>query len=202
MRLGLGLHELAEVLVNFEMQSKISILWTGAFLNCCLFAADPLPSTYRLHFRVTESRPEAKDNTGSNRNFQMIVQSRSRGKINASRRLPHYTSTKSEAKELHLAALGSMLECIPEDRKNGVRLDCSFESSFVAPDQGCKPVATGFLPVIHSRQMSSTAVLPIGTEVLFASFEDPASGNLLEIYLVAQRLVAPGAEMKPAAAIR
>ena len=180
------------------MQSKIRILWIGATLTTCLLGADLAPSTYRLKFRVTEARPEAKDKAESTKHFQMIVQSRSRGKINASRRLPHYTSSKSEARELHLAALGSMLECIPEDRENGVRLDCSFESSFVAPDQEGKPVAHGFLPVVHSRQMSSTAVVPVGAEVLFASFDDPASGNRLEIFVLAERL----AEMKAQPSIR
>ncbi len=179
------------------MQSKISILWIGASLTCCLFAADPMPSTYRLHFRVAESQPEAKADTGSTKNFQLIVQSRSRGKINDSRRLPHYTSSKSEARELHLAEMGSILECVPEDRENGVRLDCSFESSFVAPDQEGKPIAVGFLPIVHSRQMSSTAVVPLGVEVLFASFDDPASGNRLEFYVEAKRLTATSAETKP-----
>ncbi len=178
------------------MKSAIRILSVTTALLCGLWGADPAPSTYRLNFRITEARPEVKENSGSTKNFQMLVQSRSRGKINASRRLPHYTSTKGETRELHLAALGSILECIPEDRENGVRLECSFESSFVAPDQEGKPVAAGFLPVVHSRQMSSTAVVPVGVEVLFASFDDAASGNRLEILVLAERASLPVAEIK------
>jgi hypothetical protein len=166
---------------------------TGSFILALvlaplLVAADPSPSTYRLQIRVKESKPNAQEITGSPIHFQMVVQSRSRGKINASRRLPHYSASKNEAKELHLAALGNILECSPEDREQGVQLSCSFESSYVAPDQLGKPVAVGFLPVVHSRQVSTTLLVPLGTEVRFASFDDSSSGNRLEVFVLAERL--------------
>ena len=57
--------------------------------------------TFRLNFRIHESGAQAEETT---RNYVLVVQSESRGKINASRRLPHYTKSQGEAKELHLVA--------------------------------------------------------------------------------------------------
>jgi hypothetical protein len=132
-----------------------------------------------------ESGPQAEEVT---RNYMLVAQSDSLGKINASRRLPHYTSSKGEAKELHTVALGSIIECTPSDQGAAVRLHCAFESSYVAPEQPVEQTPIGFLPVIHSRQVSTTALIPIGREVQVAQLDDPASGKQLEIFVSAERL--------------
>ena len=147
-------------------------------------AQDKAASTYRLHFRFRESGPNTKEVT---RDYTLVVQARSRGKINASRRVPYYTSSKGEAKELHTAALGSIIECTPDDAGSGVRLDCAFESSYVVPGQPVQQTLTGFLPLINSRQVSTATVIPVGSEVQVALMDDPASGNRLEILVSAER---------------
>jgi hypothetical protein len=148
-------------------------------------AQDKAATTYRLHFRFRESGPGTKETT---KDYFLAVQTKSRGKINASRRVPYYTSSKGEAKELHTAALGSIIECMPDDSAAGLRLDCAFESSYVVPGQPAQQTLAGFLPLINSRQVSTVAVIPVGTEVQVALLDDPASGNRLEILVSAERL--------------
>jgi len=60
----------------------------------------------------------------------------------------------------------------------------------VAPGQQAAKIPTGFLPVIHSRQVSSTAVIALGPSVMIAGIDDPASGNRLEILVSAERFAA------------
>ena len=59
-------------------------------------AQDKASSTYRLHFRFRGSGLNTKEVT---RDYKLVVQARSRGKINASRRVPYCTSSKGDAKE-------------------------------------------------------------------------------------------------------
>jgi hypothetical protein len=109
-----------------------------------------------------------------------VLQSGSRGKINASCRIPYYS--KSELKELHTVALGSIIECSVKDADAAVRLDCAFESSYVAPDQPAQQRPVGFPPVVNSRQVQMTAAVPPG------SIDDQSSGNSLTIFVLAERL--------------
>ena len=159
------------------MKKMIVCLVIAPFFVPAVPAQEKPVSTFRLHIRMLESGAQAE---GTTRNYVLVAQSESRGKINASRRLPHYTSSKGEAKELHMVALGSIIECTPEDAEGGVRLDCAFESSYVAPEQPDKQTPIGFLPVINSRQVFVTALIPIGPEVQVARLDDPSSGNRLE----------------------
>ena len=147
--------------------------------------------TYRLQIRMKESRADVKDSTATTRNYVLVVQSKSRGSINASRRIPYYTNPKGDAKELHTVALGTIIECMAEDKDGGVRLDCHFESSHVAADQPTAQVPIGFPPVMRSRQVKTTALAPIGQEVRIARLDDPASGNPLEIFILAERFAGP-----------
>jgi hypothetical protein len=131
------------------------------------------PPTYRLSFRIQESAADK----ATTRKYVLIVQSKSRGKVNASRRLPYYTSSKGEAKELHTAALGSIIECSPEEQGSGVRLDCAFESSYVSPNQPVRQLPIGFPPVVNTRQASTTAFVAIGPEAQIVSMDDPSSNH-------------------------
>ena len=119
--------------------------------------------------------------------YTLLLQSGSRGKVNASRRIPNYTSTNGEAKELHTVSLGSIIECRAAEAAPGVSLDCAFESSYVEPGQPERVSPPGFLPVMNSRQVETRAVVPLGREVQFAQLDDPTSGNRLEIFVTAER---------------
>jgi len=46
----------------------------------------------------------------------------------------------------------------------------------------------GFPPVVNSRQVQTTAVVPLGSEVQIARVDDPSSGNRLTIFVLAERL--------------
>ena len=162
-------------------------------LPICANAQDNAPPTFRLQIRMLESGNNSKP---SGRDYTLIVQNKSRAKINASRRLPFYTSSKGETREVHTAALGSIIECVPEDAGTSVRLDCAFESSYVPSSPTGTQTPVGFLPIVNSRQVSTTALVPLGTEVQLARLDDPASGNRLEIYVTVQKL---GAATAPAA---
>jgi hypothetical protein len=94
-------------------------------------------------------------------------------------------------KELHTAALGSIIECDARDAEGGVRLDCSFESSYVETEQPTKPIPIGFLPVVNSRQVHTAVVVPLGPEVEIAQLDDPSSGNRLEIFVAVERFAGP-----------
>jgi hypothetical protein len=169
---------------------KVMTAWlviASSFASVVL-AQEVQVSTFRLNFRIHESGAQAE---GTTQKYVLLVQSGSLGKINASRRVPHYTRSKGDAKELHLVALGSIIECTPQDAEGGVRLNCAFESSHVAPEQPLKQPPIGFLPVLNMRQVSMTAVVPIGPEVLLASLDDPSSGNRLEVFVSAERFAGP-----------
>ncbi|MFN0101724.1 MAG: hypothetical protein ACKV2U_06490 [Bryobacteraceae bacterium] len=170
------------------MKSTTAWLAIAATFASLVSAQDRPVSTFRLHFRIQESPVEAN---GTARIYVLAMESKSRGKINATRRLPYYTSSKGEAKELHTVALGSIIECKAEDGEGGVRLDCAFESSYVAPEQPRRQVSIGFPPVINSRQINATALVPIGREVQITRLDDPSSGNRLEIFVKAERFAGP-----------
>jgi hypothetical protein len=170
------------------MKSGILCILAAVILVPGVDAQEKQPPTYRLSFRLQESGAEGKATV---RNYVLIVQGRSRGKINASRRLPYYTSSKGEAKELHTAALGSIIECTPEEKDPGVQLDCAFESSYVAPNQPREQPPIGFLPLINARQVSTTAFVAIGPEVQIVRLDDPSSNNKLEIFVSVERLSGP-----------
>jgi len=53
--------------------------------------------TYRLDFRMQESG--ASGSPASSTRYSLLVQNGARGKINASRRIPFYTSLKGDTKE-------------------------------------------------------------------------------------------------------
>ncbi len=142
------------------------------------------PSNYRVSFRMVESGTSSKPVTLS---YVIAMQSGSRGRINASRRIPFYTSVKGEAKELHTVAVGSIIDCTVDDREANVRLNCSFESGYVAPDQPAMAPPVGFPPHINNRQVSTTTLVGIGPEVRIASLDDPSSGNRLEVYVRVER---------------
>jgi hypothetical protein len=170
------------------MKRVIVCLVVASSFAPVVLAQENTVSTFRLHFRMLESGVQVEETT---RNYVLVVQSESRGKINASRRLPHYTSSKGEAKELHTVAVGSIIECTPKDAEGGVRLDCAFESSYVAPEQPVKQIPIGFLPIINSRQVFTTVLIPIGPEVQIVRLNDPSSGNRLEIFVSAERFAGP-----------
>ncbi|MGH9627802.1 MAG: hypothetical protein ACRD7E_05620 [Bryobacteraceae bacterium] len=121
------------------------------------------------------------------------MQAESKGTLNASYRIPYYTSTKGEAKELHTVALGSIFDCVARDAEDAVRLDCGFESSFVAKRQQSIP-PVGFPPIIQSRQAHTTAVVPLGAEVVMAELDDPTTGNRLQFFIFAERFTVSGPE--------
>src|SRR5688572_11042656 len=100
------------------------IVISSSYASVVLAQNKPVP-VFRLHFRMHESGVESKATT---LNYILVVQSGSRGKINASRRLPYYS--KGETKELHMIALGNIIECNARDAETGVQLDCAFESSY------------------------------------------------------------------------
>jgi hypothetical protein len=169
------------------MKSWITCILATVTFVPSLDAQENQAPTYRLSFRMKESGA-AKATT---RNYVLIVQNRSRGKINASRRLPYYTSSKGEAKELHTASLGSIIECTPHETDPGVRLNCDFESSYVAPNQPGGQPPIGFPPVINARQVSTSAFVAIGPEVQIVRLDDPSSNNSLEIFVSIERLYGP-----------
>jgi hypothetical protein len=143
---------------------------------------------FRIQIRMRESKNQSapKDST-----YALLLQAESKGTINASYRIPYYSSTKGEAKELHTVALGSIFDCVARDAEGGVRLDCGFESSHVSKRQQSVP-PIGFPPMIQSRQAHTTAVIPFGAEVPMAELDDPTSGDRLQFFVSAERFNASG----------
>jgi hypothetical protein len=146
-------------------------------------AQTKVPPQYRIEIRVRESSREA---AAKESRYTLLVQSESKGALNASYRVPFYSSTKGEAKELHTVALGNIFECSAHGAEGGVRLDCAFESSFISKRQ-TSPPPVGFPPLIQSRTAHTTAVLPLGKELPMAAMDDPTTGNRLEFFVSAQQ---------------
>jgi hypothetical protein len=143
----------------------------------CSFGED----TFRLRFRMEQSHAGAKADT---RNYVLLLQNKSRGSIDSTRRIPYRTN----AKDLHTVAVGNLIECTANGEEVGVRLDCNLESSFLAPDQ---PASLQPFPVIRSRRVKTNALAPIGREFRMARIDDPTSGNPLEIFVTAERFAGP-----------
>ena len=162
----------------------IRTLLTATVLVTAAFGQEK--PTFRLDFRIQEAGTAGTP--ANTTRYSLIVQNGARGKINASRRIPYYTNSKGEAKELHTAALGSIIECTPEQTEGALRLACAVESSFVEPGQTGRPIPLGFLPVVTSRQVSTTAAVVFGTEVQLASLDDPGSRNRVEVFVKAERI--------------
>ncbi len=143
--------------------------------------------SYRLHFSISETGQDGKTAT---RRYGVLAGNRSRAKINASRRIPYYSSqsasTRRVAKEVHTAALGTIIECTPREDGSGVQLDCTFETSFAVPNQPAHPV--GFLPVAISRQVSTNVLVEPGREQQIALLDDPANNTRVEIAVMVERL--------------
>lgn len=163
------------------------LLFATAILLPSVRAQEKSPPTYRLTFRMQET---GLDPQPAIRHYVLLAQSNTRAKINASQRLPYYTSGKGETKEVHTAAVGSIFECIPQERGASVRLDCSLESSHISPTQPLKQQSIGILPVVVARQASVTATVPIGEEVILVRMDDPTSNSRLDIFVSIEKLPA------------
>lgn len=137
--------------------------------------------TYLLRFRMEQSNP------ASARSYVMLLQNKTRGSIDATRRIPYYTNPKGDAKEFHTVAIGNLIECSANGEEAGVRLDCNLESSYVTATQPVPPLPPGFPPVIKSRRVRANALAPIGREFRIARLEEPTSGNPLEIFALVER---------------
>lgn len=143
--------------------------------------------SYRLHFNISETGQDGKTAT---RRYGVLAGNKSRAKVNATRRIPYYSSQsanlKRDAKQVQTATLGTIIECTPREDGSGVQLDCTFESSFAAPNQPAHPV--GFLPVTISRQVSTNVLVDPGREQQIALVDDPASNTRVEISVMVERL--------------
>jgi hypothetical protein len=147
------------------------------FATVCSFAED----TYRLRFRMEQST--ASGAKADARSYILLLQNKTRGSIDATRRIPYYNG-----KELHTVAVGNLIECTANSEDTGVRLDCNLESSFVAPDQ---PASAQPFPVIRSRRIKTNALAPIAREFRIARLDDPATGTPLEVFVLAERFTGP-----------
>lgn len=106
------------------------------------------------------------------------VEENSKSKINIGSRIPNMPAGTGD-KQVHMVAIGVVVECQVRPRGPMVGLDCAFESSAVAPDQP-KPSA-GFPPVLNTQQASVVTAVPPGKTVTIASLDDPKTKHNLEI---------------------
>jgi hypothetical protein len=132
--------------------------------------------------RETSPKSTPKDST-----YSLLLQVETKGTLNASYRIPYYSSTKGDAKELHTVALGSIFDCVAREAGVGVSLECGFESSF-ASTRPQPHLPTGFPPTIQSRKVHATAVLPFGIEIAMAELHDPTTGSQLQFLVSVEQL--------------
>jgi hypothetical protein len=142
------------------------------------------PAQYRLQIRMRETRAQSMPKDSA---YSLLLQDGGKGSVNASYRVPYYSSSKGEVKELHTVALGAIFECSAREADGGVRLDCAFESSFVSPKAaGAPPV--GFPPLVQSRQAHVAAVIALGAETSVAELDDPTTGGRVQFFIAPQRV--------------
>ncbi len=167
---------------------RVIVLFAFVSITADLLGQTKAAPQFRIQIRMRESSKQfaPKDSI-----YTLLLQAESKGTINASYRIPYYSATKGEAKELHTVALGSIFDCVGQDAEGGVRLDCGFESSYVSRrQQSVTPI--GFPPMIQSRQAHTTAVVPFGVEVSMAELDDPTTGDRLQFFVSAERSSASG----------
>ena len=134
-----------------------------------------MPPRYRLKFTFTDAMQQKKLNQMQ---YTLLVEENSKSKINIGSRIPYMPAGTGD-KQVHMVAVGVIVECQVRPRGPMVGLDCAFESSAVAPDQP-KPSA-GFPPVLNTQQASVVTAVPPGKTVTIASLDDPKTKHNLEI---------------------
>jgi len=147
----------------------------------------PIP-LYRLNVEIVEqSDPQTSAPQTMRRNYEMLVEANTLGKINASLRVP-YVSGRPDEPQVHTVALGSIIECTPREAERGVRVDCAIESSSVFAPQHRSEMAAGLPPQMQSRQIRAAATIPLEQRVLLSAFDDPVTQHHLDVFLTARRV--------------
>jgi len=149
------------------------------------FADDKLP-VFRLSVELVETADaQTSSAQTTRRGYDMLSESNSRAKINASVRVPYF-SGPPEQPQVHTFAIGSIVECTPRDLDRGVHVNCSIESSYLAPPRAGQ--ANGLPPQFHSRQMQASAQIPLAERVLLTAFDDPASQHHIDVYITVRKV--------------
>src|SRR5262249_33826047 len=143
-----------------------------------------VPSIYRLNFTFTESDRQKRI---SEMQYALRVEENSKSRINIGARIP-YAPAGAHAGQVHMWAVGVIIECTARQRGAMLGLDCAFESSAVAPGQSTGPVPSGFPPIAHTKQASVVTAVPLGKSVVLVAADDPATKHHLEITALAERI--------------
>src|SRR6185503_20956621 len=95
------------------------------------------------------------------------------GKIRSGSKVAYYTANKNGAQDQQFAELGTNIDCRGSVRGTDLHVECSFESSSIAPQQTPRPA--GMLPVVQSRTAKVITLIPMEVETEVAGMDDPTT---------------------------
>ena len=129
-------------------------------------------------FTFTESSPTKGTAT---RKYETLGTLNEFARINAGERVP----VRIADDKIQFTDVGTNIYCKAREAQNStLTLDCNFERSSVAPNQ---PPATQ-TPRIHTTRTAGIYVIKPGASTQLARFDDPVTGNQIQIEALVNKI--------------
>jgi hypothetical protein len=136
-------------------------------------------AAYRIEITVREIEDGKRLNS---RNYMMVVEDGSWGRIRVGSRVPIVGGEKG----LTYNDVGMNIDCRPRGREDSVALDFSLESSGVVAQE--QPRAADTNPVIRQQRSNLTSVVTPGKPTLIATMDDVVTNRRYEIEVTATKV--------------
>ena len=136
-------------------------------------------AAYRIEITVREIEDGKRLNS---RNYMMVVEDGSWGKIRVGNRVPYQASEK----QFQYQDVGMNIDCRPRGREDNVALDFSLESSSVVAQE--QPPGAASNPLLRQQRGNITSVVTIGKPTLVASMDDVVTNRRYEIEVTATKV--------------
>jgi hypothetical protein len=141
---------------------------------------EPKPvAEYRIEFNIREIEDGKRLNS---RNYMMVVQEGSFGRIRVGNRVPYQT----DEKQFQYQDVGMSIDCRPRERESDVALEWSLESSSVVAQEQTAGVTSN--PVFRQQRTNDTSVVTPGKPALVASMDDVVTNRRYEIEVTATKV--------------
>ena len=134
---------------------------------------------YRIEFNVREIEDGKRLNS---RNYMMLVEDGSYGRIRVGNRVPYQASEK----QFQYQDVGMNIDCRPHGREDSVALEWSLESSSVVAQEQTGGVTSN--PVFRQQRTNDTSVVTPGKPTLVASMDDVVTNRRYEIEVTATKV--------------
>jgi hypothetical protein len=134
---------------------------------------------YRIEFNVREIEDGKRLNS---RNYMMVVEDDSWGRIRVGNRVPIVGGEK----QLQYNDVGMNIDCRPREREGSVTLDVRLESSSVVAQEQMAAVNTN--PVFRQQRTNIVSVVTPGKPTMVATMDDVVTNRRYEIEVTATKV--------------